>query len=113
MANKSNFKGMERQVAKDFHTTRAPVCNNQTHSDTFQETLYIECKKRKNMYIWNLFKDTKKKAKAENKIPMCAIKETGKKGYLVVCRPEDLWPIACEHIIGGLIIEQNMRREEL
>ena len=99
MANRSNWKGMERQVAKDFGTTRAPVSNNVTHSDTFQPVIYIECKKRKRFSIMSLFKDTEAKAKEENKVPLCAIKETGKSGYLIVCRPEDIHRIAAEHLI--------------
>ena len=89
-ANTSNWKGSEREVAKAFDTTRAPVCNNLTHSDTFHLSCYIEVKKRKRFWIWGLFEDTKKKALAEKKIPIVAIKQKGKKGFLILLRPEDI-----------------------
>lgn len=93
MANKSNWKGFEREASTMFNTKRAPVCNNVTHSDTFSDTLYIECKKRKRFWIWGLFEETKAKALKEKKIPLVAIKQKGKKGFLVLCRPEDLCQI--------------------
>ena len=102
--NKSNFKGFERVVAKDFNTVRTPLSGansgHNTCSDTLSDTFYIECKKRKRFSFWSLFRDTEKKAKKENKIPFCAIKEVGKNGYLIVCRPEDLWYIACGYILA-------------
>lgn len=88
--NISNWKNTEREVAKAFGTTRAPVSNNLTHSDTFHKFCYIEVKKRKKFWIWSLFEDTKKKALKEKKIPIVAIKQKNKKGFLIVVRPEDL-----------------------
>ena len=88
--NISNWKNTEREVAKAFGTTRAPVSNNLTHSDTFHKSCYIEVKKRKKFWIWGLFEDTKKKALKEKKIPIVAIKQKGKRGFLIVVRPEDL-----------------------
>ena len=94
MANVSNWKNTEREVAKTFGTKRAPVCNNITHSDTFHTELYIECKKRKRFWVWELFEDTKSKALKEKKVPVVAIKQKGKKGFLIICRPEDVCQIA-------------------
>jgi len=90
MANVCNWKGFEREVAKVFGTTRAPVSNNITHSDTFQKKLYIEAKKRRSFWVWSLFQDTKKKAAEENKIPMVCIKAKDGRGFLVIARPYDL-----------------------
>jgi hypothetical protein len=94
MANVSCWKETEREVAKAFGTTRAPVCNNLTHSDTFSDVLYIEVKKRKRFWIWGLFEDTKKKALKEKKVPVVAIKQKGRKGFLILIRPEDIKCIA-------------------
>ncbi len=92
--NTSNWKNTEREVAKAFGTTRAPVCNNITHSDTFHKVCYIEIKKRKKFWIWGLFEDTKAKALKENKIPIVAIKQKSRKGFLILCRPENIKCIA-------------------
>lgn len=92
--NISNWKGCEREIAKAFGTTRAPVSNNLTHSDTFNSKLYIEVKKRKSFWIWGLFEDTKKKALKEKKIPVVCIKQKYKSGFLIVCRPQDIKEVA-------------------
>ena len=93
-ANTSNWKETEREVATAFGTKRAPVCNNLTHSDTFSTELYIETKKRKRFWIWGLFEETKKKALKEKKVPVVAIKQKGKKGFLILIRPEDIKEVA-------------------
>lgn len=56
--------------------------------------LYIECKVRGKISLWQLFKDTENKAKNERKIPVVAIKQKGEKGYLLMIRPDDLKKIA-------------------
>lgn len=94
MANVSNWKETEREVAKAFGTTRAPVCNNLTRSDTFSDSCYIEVKKRKRFWIWGLFEETKTKALKEGKVPVVAIKQKGRKGFLIVVRPEDVKEVA-------------------
>ena len=94
MANVSNWKGFERVVAKAFGTTRAPVCNNVTHSDTFSEKFYVEVKTRKKLGLWALYEDTKKKAEAEHKIPVIALKEKGKTGFLIGASPRYIKEIA-------------------
>lgn len=94
MANVSNWKGSEREVAKVFGSTRAPVSNNVTHADIFHDSCYIEVKKRKRFYIWELFEDTKIKAIKEHKIPVVAIKEKGKKGFLLIVSPDNIKEVA-------------------
>lgn len=94
MANKSNWKQLERDAAKVFGGKRAPIHNNVTRADVLHDILYIECKKRKRFWIWGLFEDTKKKALKEKKIPVVAIKQKSKKGFLIICRPEDLKEVA-------------------
>ena len=101
MSNTSNWKETEREVAAAFGTTRAPVSNNLTHSDTFQEKLYIEVKKRNRFWIWTLFEDTKKKAKAEKKIPIVCIKAKNQRGFLIIVRPCDLAKVAEELICSS------------
>ena len=87
-------RAFERVVAKAFGTTRAPVCNNTTHSDTFSDRFYVEVKTRKKLGLWALYEDTKQKAEAEHKIPVVAMKEKGKKGFLIITNPEYICQIA-------------------
>ena len=99
--SKSSWKGFERVVASYFGTKRVPLSGSNsghgTNSDSLHPKLYIECKVRSKIALWQLFADTEKKAKVEDKIPVVAIKQKGEKGYLLVMRPEDLKKISEIH----------------
>lgn len=96
--SKSTWKGFERTVAEFFGTKRVPLSGSNsghnTNSDSLHPSLYIECKVRGKISLWSLFEDTENKAKVEKKFPIVAIKEKGKKGYLLLIRPENLVDIA-------------------
>lgn len=92
--SKSCWKTFERIVANYFGTRRVPLSGSNsghgTNSDSLHPKLYIECKVRNKIALWQLFVDTEKKAKVEDKVPIVAVKQKGEKGYLLVMRPEDL-----------------------
>lgn len=92
--SKSAWKSFERVVATYFGTRRVPLSGSNsghgTNSDSLHPKLYIECKLRNKIALWQLFVDTEKKAKVEGKVPVVVIKQKGEKGYLLVMRPEDL-----------------------
>lgn len=92
--SKSCWKTFERIVATYFGTRRVPLSGSNsghgTNSDSLHPKLYIECKVRNKIALWQLFVDTENKAKVEGKIPVVAVKQKGEKGYLLVIRPEDL-----------------------
>lgn len=92
--SKECWKSFERTVATYFGTRRVPLSGSNsghgTNSDSLHPKLYIECKLRNKIALWQLFTDTEKKAKVEGKVPVVAIKQKGEKGYLLVMRPEDL-----------------------
>lgn len=92
--SKSAWKSFERVVATYFGTRRVPLSGSNsghgTNSDSLHPKLYIECKVRSKIALWQLFTDTEKKAKVEGKVPVVAIKQKGERGYLLVMRPEDL-----------------------
>ena len=96
--SKSAWKSFERLVASFFGTKRVPLSGSNsghgTNSDTLHPKLYIECKVRSKIAIWQLFVDTEGKAEVEEKIPVVALKQKGAKGYLLVMRPNDLTKIA-------------------
>lgn len=96
--SKSTWKSFERTVATYFGTRRVPLSGSNsghgTNSDSLHPKLYIECKVRGKIALWQLFVDTENKAKIEGKIPVVAIKQKGEKGYLLVMRPEDLEKIS-------------------
>ena len=60
-----------------------------TRGDVIHDTLYVECKLRKRMAVWSLFREVEVLAKRESKTPIVILKEKGKKGELVVLRLTD------------------------
>lgn len=92
--SKNTWKEFERRVASFFGTRRVPLSGSNsghgTNSDSLHPELYIECKVRQKSWLYTLFRDTAFKAKAENKLPIVAIKQKNERGYLLVMRPCDL-----------------------
>lgn len=89
----SSWKNFERLVANLIGSERTPLSgqnSKHTRSDTLHSELFIECKKRKEWAIFNLYRDTEEKAKKENKIPILALKENGRHGFLFVIKAKDL-----------------------
>jgi hypothetical protein len=92
--SKSTWKAFERKVASMFSTRRVPLSGSNsghgTNSDSLHERVYIECKVRASFSLWELYEDTKAKAKVEKKVPIVAIKKKGAKGCLFLIAPEDM-----------------------
>lgn len=65
-----------------------------TKADVLHDDLYVEVKYRKNFALANLFIETEKLAKKENKTPVVAIKQHNMTGVLFLVRPEDILEIA-------------------
>lgn len=105
--SKECWKSFERTVASYFGTRRVPLSGSNsghgTNSDSLHPKLYIECKVRSKIALWQLFMDTEKKARIEKKLPVVAIKQKGEKGYLLVVRPEDLQKISEIHLESTMI----------
>ena len=97
MANKSNWKGRERQIAAYFGCHRVPGSGaypNTTSADCDHLDLYIECKQRKKWSIITLWDAVRHKARDETKIPVLAITEKGRPGFWILCHSGDLQGIA-------------------
>jgi len=88
------WKQHERDTAKDWGCRgRAPVCSQETHGDVFDQEVYIECKKLSPPHynpLFNLFKDTRKKAEAEGKFPVLSIKQMHFAGRLYTVHSDDM-----------------------
>lgn len=94
------WKNRERQVCKDFGTTRNPLSggnSKHTRSDSLHEDLFIEHKHRKSNATITLYDQTAYLATGEGKVPVVTLSQHGRKGYLVVCAPQDLQKIATEY----------------
>lgn len=82
------WKKIERRISELFGTNRTPLSgglSRHTESDTLHKHLFIEIKYRKKIPFLTLFKETIKKAKEENKIPVVVFVEKGSTTPIVMC----------------------------
>ena len=92
MVQKS-WKTVERRIARFFGTERNPLSgrnSKHTASDTLHSKYYIEVKHRKTWAVFNLFNLVRNLASEEHKIPILALQEKNKKGFLI-CVHSDHW----------------------
>lgn len=91
------WKGRERKTAKDFGSERTPLSggnSKHTRSDSLHPQLFIEHKHRQSHTAVNLYDETAKLAKKENKITVIALSQHSRHGYLILIDPKDLDVIA-------------------
>jgi len=101
MTARGTWKARERKVAREFGTERTPLSgggSRHTRSDSLHEKIYMEQKLRQVHSAVTLWRDTKKKADAEKKVPMCVLVEKGKQGYWLLCHSTDFKKIVEEYI---------------
>ena len=89
------WKQFERLVAAFFGGKRNVLSgsnnkNSSTTADIEHTEIYCECKLRSNWSIFGLFRRTEEQAKKEFKIPILALKEKNKHGFLFVIKSSDI-----------------------
>lgn len=102
--HRNTWKARERKIAADFGAKRTPLsggASGHTRSDSLHESLFIEAKGRTSHAAVHLFDKTAILAKAEGKIPVVCLWEPNRKGYLVLCRPENLMQVTVFYQTGG------------
>jgi len=108
--HRETWKRLEREAARFFGAERVALSgsvNTQaaTSSDSDSERVYVESKLRARWSIWSLFRDVEGKARREGKAPVLALREKGKGGWLIVCRPDDLATLASEHRTAEVMMD--------
>ena len=91
--HRSTWKHLERQVAKFFGSVRNALSGRNSKvsaSDSIHPTLFIECKLREKMPMWDLWEQSQEFGKKEGKTAVVALKKKGKKGFLLVVHCDDL-----------------------
>lgn len=104
------WKQIEAIFAGFFGTRRTPLSGGNsgiTRSDSLHPDLFIESKQRKNPAVMNLYENTAKLAKLEDKIPVLGIHRKGSRTWLVVCSITDLKLIAAKQVKGVTDEEVN------
>ena len=102
MTPTKTWKVHERLVASIFGTERTPLSggnSKHTRSDTLHERLFIETKYRKNHTVVTLWKETKKLAEKEGKVPVIALRSKGSKYTHIMVEIADLMAIAKELVM--------------
>lgn len=87
------WKRRERVIAKDFGCERNALSGGNSklsRSDSTSKHIFIEAKGRQNHAAIKLYDDTKVLAKKEGKIPVLALWQPNRHGYLVVLDPRHL-----------------------
>jgi hypothetical protein len=98
----STWKAVERRIAAFFGSRRTPLSggnSGHTRSDTLHPSLFVEAKHRAKHTTYTLYRETAELAKAEGKLPVIALHEKGKPGFLVCCHCDDLKEL-CEVLYG-------------
>ena len=72
-----------------------------TRSDTTHARLFVEVKRRDRQTARTLFDATKALARKEGKVPILALVDKGRPGFLVVIHADDLAEVAAELARGG------------
>lgn len=98
---RGTWKQSERRVAKKLGARRQPLSgssgrNDITTSDTTHERLYVEVKYRERHAVRSLFETVKPKAVKEGKIPVIALVDKHKHGFLLCVYVDDLQEVARE-----------------
>ena len=102
MADKT-WKAVERRLARFFGAQRNPLSGrNSKHSrsDSLHPLLYLECKHRVRHSAVTLWRDSAAKAKKENKIPVVALAEKGKRGFFLVIHSDDLLAVSNQRALA-------------
>lgn len=70
------WKAFERRIAASLGVSRTPLSGGSsrlTRSDTLHPKLYVECRKRRRLAVYNWFLNAAHKAKDERKTPVLAL----------------------------------------
>ena len=103
--SRNTWKQRERQIAKFFFSERTPLSgfnSKHTHSDSLSKDFYVEAKYRAKLSLMTLYKDTEAKAHDEKKIPVVALCEKGKAGFLVVVSDKHFKRLASRYMRSWL-----------
>ena len=88
------WKLAEGRLAALFGTVRRPLSGMNSRSggsdDGMHQTLYLENKLRERHTVWSLFREVKKQATKEGKVPVIGLQEKHKPGILLVIHSDDL-----------------------
>lgn len=97
------WKAIERKVASFFGCKRTPLSGGNsggTRSDSLHDLLFIETKYRKVHSAVRLWHKTALLALKENKIPVVALSEKGKRGFWLVVHAYDLQAVANQRLVA-------------
>lgn len=86
------WKARERQIARFFKGERNPLsggASRHTRGDVIHDKFYIEVKSRKRFAVLELWRDIKKKADKEKKIPIVCLVEKNKNDFWILVKSDD------------------------
>jgi len=99
--HRNTWKAAERRVAAMFGTLRQRLSGSsgradETAADAKHPRLFIEIKYRESHAVRTLYDDTAEKAKHEGKLPLVALVDKRKPGFLICLHIDHLSAVAAE-----------------
>lgn len=100
---KKTWKSVERKVAAFWGAKRTPLSggnSGHTRSDTLHDILFVETKYRQVHSAVQLWHKTAILAEKENKIPVVALVEKGRRGFWLLVHAGDLTAVANQRTVA-------------
>ena len=116
--NRSTWKKAESRVAALFEARRQVLSgscgrDDLSRSDSTHPRLFIESKYRERHAVRSLLDDTKALARKEGKIPIVALIDKGRPGFLVCIHSDDLPVVVVEYTLANPdLVAAAIRRAE-
>jgi hypothetical protein len=114
--NSRTWKKAEARVAALIGARRQVLSgssgrDDRTKSDSTHARVFVEAKYRQRHAVRSLFDDTKAKACKEDKTPVVALIDKGRRGCLVCVHSDDLPILVAEFTLANTeLVEQEIRR---
>lgn len=97
------WKVAERRLAGIFGVRRRPLSGGNQgggRDDAIHPALYLESKHTQKSSLWTLYRDARKKAGKEYKVPVLGISEKGKPGVLLVIHSASMRDVIVEWLLA-------------
>jgi len=112
MTSSSTWKKGEARVAEFFGARRQPLSGSSgrddtTCSDSTHTRLFIETKLRERHTVRTLFDATKILAKKEGKVPVLALIDKNRPGFLLCIHRDDMPTVAAEFLPAAIELERS------
>lgn len=98
--HRRTWQKFEQAVARFFGCQRSGPMQSKDANDIDHDTLHVQCKHGKRHAIISVWDAAKLVADKDGKIPCVAIRQTGRKGWWLLVKADDLTAVANQRSIA-------------